>query len=708
MSPFIQSFPYIRRSLNKSMKILKQRAPWIVTVILVFFLAVSLTVSYQESTTMDEKAHIPASYSYIKALDMRINPEHPPLLKDLAGLSLLALRPAPISPLSDPLWESGDTIDHSQFPEGPTRTWGLAQWTFGDKLLHENNNNADAITFWSRLPFTLLALVLGVAIYLWTKELAGVYAGLFALVLYAFDPNIIAHSHYVTTDLGIAAFVFFSTYFFVKFLKAPNTKNVVLSGIFLGLAQLTKFSAVLLFPLFGLLSVVYAVAITIKTSEEKKCNWAKIFRSIAEYVLKYAGSVVACFLLIWAVYAVNVWNMPGTVIQEIARVQFPNDKAIGRIAEAIVVNLSAVPFLKPLGEYFLGVFMVFARVAGGNTYYFLGEVSNHASPAYFPVVFLLKETLPFLFLIAFSLLYALFRIGRRTARESRNFFGMLATSVRGHIAQYSMLSFILLYSYLSITGNLNIGIRHLFPILPFLYVLTAKTIFDFIKRRHDNLVSKKVLYVLVGVFIFWVVTIPLVAYPSYLSYFNPVAGGPENGYKYVTDSNYDWGQDLKRLRWWVDDYNQCVGQTHDLPQHQCNQLTRAGTLPTNTPIEQIRIDYFGGSNPKYYFGDSYIPWHGEAAPQPGWYAVSAGFFQESIYKDKKPGDWSYAWLAQYPMVARAGDSIFIFYVSPESLAAPTHTTTPTPPAVPADAPETSNPNDRHENITQAPAEPELW
>jgi hypothetical protein len=624
-----------------------RHASRIVGLILGLFFITSLAASWGDSTTFDEKAHIPAAYSYVRYGDMRLNPEHPPLLKDLAGLPLLAFQPN--FPLQDPKW---DGINE--------------QWSLGEKFLYESGNDADTILFWSRLPIILIAVLLGFFIYVWTKELAGTLAGLFALILYASDPNILAHSHYVTTDIGIAAFLFMATYFFVRFLKNPDDKNVLLAGLFLGLAQLAKFSAVLLFPLFGLLLVAFALA-----QKQPEGNGQGIWKfrigKLWEYLWKYAAIVSICFIVIWFVYLLNTWSMPVEKIRETARASFGGSNAASVFARNFVITLSGIPVLAPLSEYFMGVFMVFARVAGGNTYYFLGNVTNKASSLYFPIVFLLKETLPFLFLLFFSLIYTLIRTGKKLVGGERSFWETVAHSLRGRIAQYAMASFVLLYVYLSVTGNLNIGFRHLFPILPFLYVLVAKTVFDFLNRHRENLVTRTSLHILAGIGTLWILAIPVLAFPSYLSYFNPIGGGSANGYKYVTDSNYDWGQDLKRLKWWVDEYNGCVDRLNSFPYHPCNGLTADGTFPTDTPIDMIRIDYFGGSKPEYYFGGNFKYWHGDLRPEPGWYAISAGFYQENLYKPKQPGEGSYEWLSRYPMVARAGQSIFIYYVSPESL-----------------------------------------
>jgi len=644
------------------MENLKRLAPQLLALMMVAFFAVSILVSYQESTTMDEKAHIPAGYSYVKYQDMRINPEHPPLLKDLAGLAILPLNPA--MPKSDPLWEDGDWLDPAKFPasEGAARTWGLAQWEFGDKILHLNGNDANAITFWSRFPFIIVSLLLGFFIFRWTKELAGTVAGLFAALLYFFNPNIIAHSHYVTTDIGIAAFIFFSFYYFVRFLKDPNKKNILWSGLFLGLAQLAKFSAVLLFPIFGLFAVMYGLSLAVEATPGA---WKTRIRNAFIYGLRYMASVAICFVVIWILYFFNTVQMPGEVIAEIARAQFPNTKLVGRIAETTVIAMSQSEILKPLAEYFLGVFMVFARVAGGNTFYFLGEVSKTASQWYFPIVFLLKETIPMLFLLLATTIYGTYRIWLCIlTRNGESLMGLLTTSFRERIAQYLMVFFILFYSYVSITGNLNIGYRHLFPILPFIYVLVAKTVFDLLKREVERPTTHRVLRTFLACATFSIIAIPIMSYPSYLSYFNAIGGGHQYGYRYVTDSNYDWGQDLRRLRGFVDNYNHCVES--DFVSPLCEPL-RALSTPKDMPIDTIRVDYFGGSNAKWHLGDKYKGWHSQLPPEAGWYGISIGFLQENLYKTLMPGERSYDWLRNRAPDFRVGDSIFVFYISPEEL-----------------------------------------
>lgn len=618
---------------------LKKYHKSIIALILAAVFTVSLIVSSQESTTMDEKAHIPSAYTYVKYGDMRLNPEHPPLLKDLAGLPLLFMDVK--FPTDDWDWTTGVN----------------EQWRLGDKILH--NNDADKITFWARFPILLIALLLGIFIFRWTKELAGTVGGLFALLLYAVDPNILGHNHYVTTDLGIAAMILISFYFFIRFLKKPDWKNTALAGIFLGIVQLTKFSAVLLFPYFVLLILVYALAKG-QPKVGRMSNLKFKLTNLWDYTKKFILILIICFILIWILYAFNTANMPGEKLVDIANYVF-GDKGSGKIAKDIVIGLSSIPVLKSLDEFFLGIFMVFVRVSGGNTFYYFGEVYKNAVPSYFPAVFLLKETIPFLFLLLFSSLFTIFQIiqniasqkGKLPARMWKIFVRYLQTGV----AQYSMFGFVVLYSYLSITGNLNIGFRHLFPIMAFLYVLVGKKVFDFLKSRSET--SRKSFEIALIAIVVWAVAIPIYSFPSYLSYFNEAAGGPKNGYTYVTDSNLDWGQDLKRLSQWVDKYNNCATMQWKTP--KCWNELRPQVPIIAGPIDKIRVDYFGGSNPEYHLGEKFIPWTDTKKPEPGWYAISALFVQESIYKDKPAGQLDYAWTKNYEPV-RIGDSIFVYYV----------------------------------------------
>jgi hypothetical protein len=294
----------------------------------------------------------------------------------------------------------------------------------------------------------------------------------------------------------------------------------------------------------------------------------------------------------------------------------------------------------PFADYVFGVARVFQRVAGGNVTYFFGQISTLGFTWYFPIIFLIKEPLPTLFLILFSFGVAIYHISKALFTKSHQgflekFSKTFAHYLRTSIVEFSMLLFIILYVFTSIKGGLNIGFRHLFPILPFIYILTAKTIARTVHKVHEH---HRVTFLSVTVLLLgYLIAGTVAAYPSYTSYFNELVGGPKNGYNYATDSNADWGQDLKRLKIF---------------------------LAAHPEITNLKVDYFGMADLKYYIGDKYEPWWGAKRPiKPGWYAISTLFLQESLFDKSKADDQSYRWLNRQPRY-QVGTSILIYYVDP--------------------------------------------
>ena len=159
------------------MRFITQNANKIAFVILSLFLLVSIKLAWDDSLTFDEIAHIPAGYSYVKELDYRLNPEHPPLLKVLAGLPLLTLDPK--FDTAKPFWTT----------TGVDYAGEYGQWSAGHYLL-DNAENPDLLVFLARLPLVLVATTFGWLIFIWGKRLSGAIGGLLALTLFSFSPNI--------------------------------------------------------------------------------------------------------------------------------------------------------------------------------------------------------------------------------------------------------------------------------------------------------------------------------------------------------------------------------------------------------------------------------------------------------------------------------------------------------------------------------------
>ncbi len=621
--------------------------------VLMFFLA-SLSMQ-DDSATMDEQAHIPAGYSYISQKDMRINPEHPPLLKDLAGLSVWLGSKLTASPINFPnrvkSWQEGIND----------------QWEFGNVFLYQSNNDADQIIFWARLPMLLIMLVLGFYIFRWAKELYGNKAGLLALFLYSFSPTFLAHSRYVATDVGAAAAFFIATYYLIKWLRQSSKKNLIKAGLVFGLAMLTKFSLVLLVPYFIFLVVVWSLIKPLSLQTTKKNEVIsknatglprRSLRSLLTMIIGLLLIGIIGLALIWPVYLFHTWDYP--LERQLADTQFHfRDFAVKQISDP-VIWMADKPLLRPYGQFFLGFLMVLRRATGGNTTYFLGEVSNMGWHYYFPIVFLIKVPLSFLVLILLTLFSAVWLIKKPFwQRPFQRFFQW----TKKYFTEFALLSFLALYWATSITSNLNIGVRHILPTFPILYLLISGQITKWLSFSFWPVLEKFKLtpkdisrtirtsificlktyfkYLILVILLFWYAFGTFKVYPHFLAYFNEVVGGASNGYKYVNDSNLDWGQDLKRLTQFVEE----------------------------NKINKIYLNYFGGGSAKYYLGEKFQDWWGDRNPADlpphSWLAVSAtllqggralpapGFNQKTDY---------YNWLNQYEPVTIIGHSIFVYYI----------------------------------------------
>jgi len=575
--------------------------------LLLFVFLICLFSMKGDSLTMDELAHLPAGYSYLTQKDMRLNPEHPPLIKDLAAFPLLFINGSTGSP------QGG-----INFPQD-IKAWKddiNGQWDFGNKFLFHSDNPTDKMIFWGRIPMIFLLILLGFFVFKWTRELFGNCAGLLALFLFSFSPTFLAHGRLVTTDVGAAAGAVIGTYYFIKALNNPSKRNIIFAGIALGIAELLKFTLIILIPFFGFLGLVWWL---FKTK--------KFWQTVKIMILV----IVVAFILIWPVYQYHVWNYPPE--RQASDTKFMLASHPIHFLGPLLSKAAKIPVVRAYAQYLLGLSLVFQRGIGGNTTYFMGEVSAGGWKTYFPVVYSIKEPLTFHILTIIALLYAAWLIKKPFWQ---NTFNRFRAWTQVHFAEFSMLVFILLYWVFSEVSDLNIGVRHLLPIFPFTFILVSAVIINWLKEPY-----LKLKYSILGILILWQAVSVVSIFPSFLAYFNELIGGPKNGYIYTVDSNLDWGQDLKRLASWTNENG----------------------------VNKIYVDYFGGTDAKYYLKEKYAQWWGDRNPQElakgSYLAVSATFLQGGRGKPARGFDSPtgyYNWLNNYTPVAKIGYSIFVYKI----------------------------------------------
>ncbi len=611
------------RITSRVYEVICRRHAWVAAALLMTMAGLAFGSMIGNSAIVDEVAHIPAAYSYLHYGDYRLNPEHPPLIKDLAGLPLQFMDLT--FPDSMPAW----TNDAN------------GQWEAGWNFIYHAGNNADEIIFWARLPILLLALAFGAGLYIFARRHWGTEVALVTLFFYAFSPNFLAHSTLVTTDLGASIFMFIAIVAFARFISEPTRINLGVLSIALALAQLTKFSSFLLYPFLGALTLFLAIIL----------HWPK---TLYERLKVYMGGLVIASALsaawIWLVYALQVGGMPIAVQNRLIEGSLSAPKV--HFMADILVNLNSIALMQPVVQYLLGLVMVVGRVAGGNVTYFNGQVTAAQSFGwYFPELFTLKTQVALLLLMV--IIGVSFWV--RAARMPLNRWGRLILAhIRTHILEWTLGSFAFFYFIIAVLGNLNLGIRHILPVYIPLFILVALASVKRLRRLRAGRWAGLSLGIF-ALLMVWYGGSAVIAFPNYISYFNEIIGGPTNANKYFSDSSVDWGQDLKRLKTYVDSHHE---------------------------IKHIAVDYFGGGVPAYYFcqrqydavgavvkasdgydctHSRYEAWHTENGVYTGQYiAVSETFLENDRYYAKLNHQVGYGYLRAMQPIAKVGNSIYIF------------------------------------------------
>jgi hypothetical protein len=495
--------------------------------------------------TSDETIHLPAGYTYLKTGQLALNPEHPPLIKELCALPLLFLNPRL-------------DVDAARLKYNPPD-----QLEFGRRFLYLNNVHVDRLLFWGRLPVVVLSTLLGFYVWLWAAALFGTAGGLMALFLYAFSPTVIAHSRLATMDQGLSCFYFMTVYHLWRHAREGRHSHLIGAGLSLGLALATKFSAVVLLPVILALLGIEALWGSATQAALADSRRSRTVRATAVY------GVIA-LVAVPVVYAAFL---------------FPSDPLF----------------------YWKGMRLVNANHNPDYPLYLFGHFKTGGWWYYFIVAFVLKTQTPALI----SLAAALFLARRRPSPNRLD-------------EAFLILPPLALFALTSALAD-NLGVRYILPIYPFVFVFAGRAAVFFLRRR-----AGMVLLALLGL---WQMGAAIRIYPDYIAFFNEPAGGPERGYRWLDDSNLEWGQDLKRLKAYMDENG----------------------------IEEIKLFYFGNALPQGY-GIKLAPFtehDWKVEPSPGYYAVSI----QTLVRGKlqlEVGLPGVDWLDRFEPVGRVAYSFYIY------------------------------------------------
>jgi hypothetical protein len=427
------------------------------------------------------------------------------------------------------------------------------QWDTARGFLYESGNDPHRIARLARLGPIGVTLGLGLALFLWMRALAGGVAGLLALVCYTWSPTVLAHGRYVTMDVSAALGVVLAGLAFSRFLQGPSPRAALGAGLSLALALVLKFSLVPVVPLMAALTLLW-IGLDPRRMTSYLRGAAIIGGSAALLVVlpylwmtaRYppAQQVRDTYLLL-SDYAGGPLGRTeqATAEEDVARLQHDRTRdlractrllaeqhlpRLPHCAAELAIFLADKPIVRGWGAYLGGLVFTHWRARNGTIAYFRGEISDVGWWSYFPIVYAIKEPLPFHLLTALAFVLSLARLWSR-AWSLR----ALVAWLRGHATDTVMLGWLALYWSRALSISLNIGIRHLLPVFPFTILLVARELSRWLTCRPRSCWSPLTSRGAKGIFLMsllaWQGVSVVCVYPAFLAYFNEAVGGPAAG-----------------------------------------------------------------------------------------------------------------------------------------------------------------------------------
>jgi hypothetical protein len=545
-----------------------------------------IAVSTQDSATVDETTYLGAGYTFWQGYRYYLVADHPPVDQMLTSMPLLAMD-VHLSDNAKALlskqvgypwtltWDCQIQPVKTLFPHGRDSWyfWAMPEGQlFGQIFVYDGTNDAESMMLAARLVQVTLTLLAGVFIFWWARRLSGPIAAVLALATWVANPLVLAYGHLIITDVGAMVAIPVAVFALGRFVERPGRTTAIGAGATVAAALALKYTSLTLGPILVALVALYQAKRGPGLS-----HWKTLSRNLG-------WAVLAGWLVLLIAYLPE-WKSPPPLPAEQA-----NQLGVPGWFQSLR------PLLIPR-DFFKGLAIGLAQAHHPREAYLDGQWTTGGWWYYFPVALLLKTPIPLLLLAALAL-------------------GLLSKRIRTQ--DYAVLvpwCAAAVYLVLAITSKVNIGVRHTLPVLALLAVCIA-TQWPAVSQRWKPLV-----WVLAG----WLGLEALFAYPLFIQYFNEFVGGGKNGYQYLIDSNYDWGQDAKRLKKFLDDRG----------------------------IAHIYLDYFGTQYNIEYLKIPNTRVNADQARQikEGWLVVSASELMRP--------EWDWLRESRKP-TARVADTLFVY------------------------------------------------
>ena len=382
----------------------------------------------------------------------------------------------------------------------------------------------------ARFVTILFSALTALLLFHWSRSLYGFAGGLATLVLYVFDPNIIAHSQLVTTDIYVTGMVAFSCYWCWKYANTGRFRDGLVCALVLGFSQITKYTALALVPLFFIMLLAH--------------DWFVLTpdhpRQIRYVVGKVAGKafIFALLAIAASLVFINIAFLFNQPLKPFRDYRFQSQIFKTLQSEAGVLGNIPVPVPYP---YLQGLDRISFRESTGFGYgkiYLLGQLKDgQGFKGYYFVASLLKVPIATQLIVIGSL--AVYFIERR---RRKSFF---------QNEVFLLIPALFFIIYFNFFYNAQIGIRFYLVVFPLLYVFSGGL---FQNCNQFAAWSKAAVLILA----LYLVASVLSYYPQYLAYFNELVWDRKTAYKYLSDSNLNWGQGKYALQAYLSSHPNAV------------------------------------------------------------------------------------------------------------------------------------------------------
>jgi hypothetical protein len=598
---------------------------------------------------VDEAAHVPAGISHWQTGDFSLYRVNPPLGRMLAALPVLLVGPR-------------TTYVHVNHGPGARSEWAVAR-----DFAELNASSYIRMLFLARLPGVVWSLLGALIINRWCGELYGRWAGCFGVALWVFDPTVLAFAQVVTPDIPAAVAGLLATYVFRHYLRRRSWSLAILSGLLLGVSQITKFTMVVLYVIWPVIALAYYLGrregLESETpgSRGRKSGTeigspSRSFHHVAADVMGRAprGSwrilLQAAIIVLASLDIINLAYFFQDTCRGLGSFTFVSQiltDGPGALAGGVSTNRFRGSWLGNLiiplpAEYLQGIDVQRKDFEIGLPSYLRGEWRNRGWLYYYLYALAVKEPLGISLLAAWGFILAILR-----HRSCACWYDELTLC----------LPVVVILSLVSSQTGFNHHMRYVLPVFPFVAVATAKLAF-FLRPDRPRLA------ILVLALLAWAIISSVRVCPHSMSYFNELAGGPENGHNHLLDSNIDWGQDLLSLKEWYSSHPEA--RPFGLAYYHFLDPRLVGIEFQTPPLgPDIGSSTENLNNPA------------PIGPQAGYYALSVNFLRGGTFV-APDGRGGYSWISRrdafayfrhFQPIARAGYSIYIYHVTPHQAGA---------------------------------------